>query len=90
MSSEPAIDRKSGQRLDLKIPGHVGVIMDGNGRWATARGKPRTEGHIEGVKALRRLVELAIAYGLQHLTVFSFSSENWSRPKDEISFIFGL
>jgi undecaprenyl diphosphate synthase len=64
--------------------------MDGNGRWATARGKPRTEGHIEGVKALRRLVELAITYGLRHLTVFSFSSENWSRPKDEISFIFAL
>ena len=90
MSSEPAIDRQPGQRLDLRIPAHVGVIMDGNGRWATARGKPRTEGHIEGVKALRRLVELAITYGLQHLTVFSFSSENWSRPKDEISFIFGL
>jgi undecaprenyl diphosphate synthase len=90
MSSEPAVDRQPRERLDLRIPNHLGVIMDGNGRWATARGKPRTEGHIEGVKALRRLVELAISYGLRHLTVFSFSSENWSRPKDEISFIFAL
>jgi undecaprenyl diphosphate synthase len=64
--------------------------MDGNGRWAKARGKPRTEGHVEGVKALRRLVELCIRYRVAHLTVFSFSSENWSRPKDEVSFIFGL
>jgi undecaprenyl diphosphate synthase len=90
MSSEPAVSHQPIERLDLKIPGHVGVIMDGNGRWAKARGKPRTEGHIEGVKALRRLVELCITYGVRHLTVFSFSSENWSRPKEEISFIFGL
>ena len=64
--------------------------MDGNGRWARARGKPRTEGHIAGVKSLRRLVELAIRYGIGHLTVFSFSSENWRRPLDEVNFIFGL
>jgi len=90
MSSDPAISRQASQRLDLKIPGHIGVIMDGNGRWAMARGKPRTEGHAAGVKALRRLVELCIRYGVGHLTVFSFSSENWNRPHDEISFIFGL
>ena len=90
MSSDTAINRQASQRLGLKIPGHLGVIMDGNGRWAKARGKARTEGHIEGVKALRRMVELCIAYGVKHLTVFSFSSENWSRPKDEINFIFGL
>lgn len=90
MSIDPAIYREPSHGLGLKIPGHLGVIMDGNGRWAKARGKARTEGHVEGVKALRRMVELCIAYGVQHLTVFSFSSENWSRPKDEISFIFGL
>jgi undecaprenyl diphosphate synthase len=90
MSSDPAMNRKPSPALGLKIPGHIGVIMDGNGRWAKARGKARTEGHIEGVKALRRMVELCITYGVQHLTVFSFSSENWSRPKDEINFIFGL
>jgi len=74
----------------LRIPVHLGVIMDGNGRWAKARGKPRTQGHIEGVKSLRNLVELCITYGVGHLTVFSFSSENWARPKDEVSFIFNL
>jgi len=90
MSTDPAIDHRPSQVLGLKIPGHIGVIMDGNGRWAKARGKVRTEGHIEGVKALRRLVELAMTYGVDYLTVFSFSSENWTRPKDEINFIFGL
>ena len=90
MSTDPAINRQPSPALGLKIPGHIGVIMDGNGRWAKARGKVRTEGHIEGVKALRRLVELGITYGVRYLTVFSFSSENWTRPKDEINFIFGL
>jgi undecaprenyl diphosphate synthase len=90
MASDPAIVQEPGQAPGLRIPGHIGVIMDGNGRWAKARGRPRTDGHTEGVKALRRLVELCIRYGVAHLTVFSFSSENWSRPKDEISFIFGL
>ena len=90
MSSDPAINTASSQGPALRIPGHIGVIMDGNGRWARARGKPRTEGHVAGVKALRRMVELCITYGVKHLTVFSFSSENWSRPKDEINFIFGL
>lgn len=90
MSRDSAIVRQPSPRLGLKIPGHIGVIMDGNGRWAKARGKPRTEGHIEGVNALRRMVELCIRYGVGHLTVFSFSSENWTRPKDEIDFIFSL
>lgn len=90
MSSDPAFATRPGTSPGLRIPGHIGVIMDGNGRWAQARGRPRTEGHVEGVKALRRLVELCIRYGVGHLTVFSFSSENWSRPADEISVIFGL
>jgi len=90
MPSDPAIVRQPEPQLDPRIPAHVGVIMDGNGRWAQARGKPRTEGHIEGVNALRRMVELCIRYGVAHLTVFSFSSENWTRPKDEINFIFSL
>lgn len=89
MSSDPAVSTAP-DRLALRIPAHLGVIMDGNGRWARARGKPRTEGHLAGVKALRRLVELCINYGVQHLTVFSFSSENWRRPPEEVSFIFGL
>jgi undecaprenyl diphosphate synthase len=90
MSIEPAVQPRAASRPDLKIPAHIGVIMDGNGRWAKARGKPRTEGHVAGVKALRATVENCINYGVQYLTVFSFSSENWTRPKDEISFIFGL
>ena len=90
MSIDPAIADDIAPRPRLRIPTHLGVIMDGNGRWAEARGKRRTEGHIEGVKALRKLVELCINYGVAHLTVFSFSSENWTRPKDEISFIFNL
>jgi undecaprenyl diphosphate synthase len=90
MSIDPAINHRPSPALGLKIPRHIGVIMDGNGRWAKARGKARTEGHMEGVKALRRLVELCISHEVPNLTVFSFSSENWSRPKDEINFIFGL
>src|SRR3546814_3796499 len=84
MSIDPAIEADIAPRPRLRIPMHLGVIMDGNGRWAAARGKRRTEGNIEGVKALRNLVELCINYGVPHLTVFSFSSENWTRPKDEI------
>ena len=90
MSADTAVATTLSQKPGLKIPAHLAVIMDGNGRWAKARGKVRTEGHVEGVKALRRLVDLSIRYGVKHLTVFSFSSENWSRPRDEVNFIFGL
>lgn len=90
MPTDPAIDELSQRKAALRIPRHLGVTMDGNGRWAKARGKPRTDGHSEGIKALRRLVEYCIRYGVEYLTVFSFSSENWSRPAEEIRFIFGL
>ena len=90
MPSKPAAQPSAAARPGLRIPAHIGVIMDGNGRWAKARGKLRTEGHVAGVASLRRLVENCITSGVGYLTVFSFSSENWSRPKDEISFIFGL
>jgi len=72
------------------MPKHVAIIMDGNGRWATARGLGRTEGHRRGVKALRRAVRHAGAIGLEYLTLFSFSSENWSRPKAEIEDLMAL
>ena len=71
-------------------PRHVAVIMDGNGRWATQRSLPRTEGHRHGVDAVHRLVRAAIESGTEYLTVFSFSSENWRRPKAEISYLFSL
>ena len=71
-------------------PTHVGIIMDGNGRWAQARGLPRIEGHRRGVEAVRGAVRSAIEFGLRYLTVYSFSSENWSRPADEVSDLMGL
>jgi undecaprenyl diphosphate synthase len=71
-------------------PEHVAIIMDGNGRWAAARGLPRAEGHRRGVEALRRVVRAASDLGIRYLTIFSFSSENWSRPASEIGDLFGL
>jgi undecaprenyl diphosphate synthase len=81
------------QVADLPAPTgpiHVGIIMDGNGRWAKARGLPRLEGHRRGVEAARRAVRSAIELGLRYLTIYSFSSENWSRPPEEVSDLMGL
>jgi undecaprenyl diphosphate synthase len=72
------------------IPRHVAVIMDGNGRWAAARGLPRGEGHRRGVEALRRTVRAAGDIGIGILTIFSFSAENWSRPPSEVRELMGL
>ena len=72
------------------MPRHVAIIMDGNGRWAAARGLPRAEGHRRGVEALRKVVRAAGELGISYLTIFSFSSENWSRPASEIGDLFGL
>ncbi len=69
---------------------HVAIIMDGNGRWAKRRGLPRTFGHREGVKALKRTVEAAPDFGIEWLTVFGFSTENWRRPASEVSELMGL
>src|SRR5512138_2221397 len=71
-------------------PLHVAIIMDGNGRWAATRGLPRAEGHRRGVEALRRTVRAAGEMGIGVLTIFSFSSENWSRPASEIRDLMGL
>ncbi|PZN55410.1 MAG: isoprenyl transferase [Proteobacteria bacterium] len=71
-------------------PAHVAIIMDGNGRWAKARGLPRIAGHRAGVEALRRTVRAAPDLGISYLTVYAFSSENWSRPKSEVSDLMGL
>ena len=72
------------------VPRHVAIIMDGNGRWAAARGLPRVEGHRRGVEALRRTVRAAGDLGIGILTIFSFSSENWSRPAPEVRELMGL
>src|SRR5690606_31721843 len=69
---------------------HVAIIMDGNGRWATARHLPRTAGHAKGVQAVRRVVEFCGRQGVQYLTLFAFSSENWRRPVDEVSLLMRL
>src|SRR5579884_3852061 len=72
------------------VPQHVAIIMDGNGRWAAERGLPRVEGHRRGVEALRRTVRAAGELGIDYLTIFSFSSENWSRPAAEVRELMGL
>lgn len=90
MANEPAFVQQPPLENAQAVPRHLGVIMDGNGRWAQARGKPRTEGHKAGVDALGRLIELSARQGIEFVTVYSFSSENWRRPKEEISFLFNL
>ncbi|MFT4163301.1 isoprenyl transferase [Shinella sp.] len=72
------------------VPAHVAIIMDGNGRWANARGLPRAMGHRKGVEAVREAVKTAAECGISYLTLFAFSSENWSRPQSEVSDLMGL
>jgi undecaprenyl diphosphate synthase len=74
----------------IEMPRHVAIIMDGNGRWAAARGLPRGEGHRRGVEALRKTVRAAGELGISYLTIFSFSAENWARPASEIRDLMGL
>jgi len=74
----------------FEAPRHVAIIMDGNGRWAAARGLPRVEGHRRGVEALRRTVRATGELGIRYLTIFSFSTENWSRPAAEVGELMGL
>jgi undecaprenyl diphosphate synthase len=74
----------------FKAPRHVAIIMDGNGRWAAARGLPRAEGHRRGVEALRRTIRAAGEIGIEFVTIFSFSAENWSRPASEVHELMGL
>jgi undecaprenyl diphosphate synthase len=73
-----------------KIPVHVAIIMDGNGRWATKRGLPRNEGHRAGVENMRRVLEGAVEFGVQVLTVYAFSTENWARPNEEVHGLLGI
>jgi undecaprenyl diphosphate synthase len=72
------------------LPDHIAIIMDGNGRWATQRGLPRIAGHREGVKAARTIVRTSDALGLRYLTLYAFSTENWSRPAQEVSMLMSL
>ena len=75
---------------NLKIPNHVAIILDGNGRWAKAKGKPRNFGHIQGAKTVEVICEEAYKMGIQYLTVYAFSTENWNRPADEVEALMTL
>ncbi|MBI4718782.1 MAG: isoprenyl transferase [Planctomycetes bacterium] len=88
---EPPLDPR--EVLDLareQLPRHIAIIMDGNGRWAKARGRPRIRGHEEGAKTVRRVVTRCARLGIEALTLFSFSTENWKRPRDEVDFLMDL
>ena len=85
--AESDADRQTG---DSGMPVHVAIIMDGNGRWAKARGLPRTAGHKRGADAVKRVVKSAGNLGIQYLTLFGFSSENWQRPETEVRDLLGL
>ncbi len=80
----------SSSETKLSVPQHIAIIMDGNGRWAKARGLPRPLGHRAGMEAVRRTIEAAGARGVRYLTIYSFSSENWRRPRDEVGELMGL
>ncbi len=89
------IEQALQERVDLvksdgTVPRHVAIIMDGNGRWANERGLPRHAGHEEGVKAVKRVVRVASSLGVELLTLFTFSIENWKRPKDEVEALMSL
>ncbi|MDY4954164.1 MAG: isoprenyl transferase [Candidatus Onthomonas sp.] len=80
---EPQVDRN-------RLPAHVAIIMDGNGRWAKQRGLPRTAGHAAGAETFRNIATFARELGLRYLTVYAFSTENWKRPQEEVGAIMGL
>ncbi len=73
-----------------KIPRHIAIIMDGNGRWAKSKGLPRTAGHQQGVKSLKEIIKVAKVLGVEYITVYAFSTENWRRPRKEVDFLMDL
>ncbi len=85
-------NKRKGPVLDKKepLPAHIAIIMDGNGRWAAQRGLPRSVGHREGANTLKRVVRVCDEIGIKYLTVYAFSTENWSRPKEEVDALMSL
>ncbi len=81
---------KTDQPADHSIPRHIAIIMDGNGRWARARGLPRLAGHRAGTENLRRIIEACVEVGVKYLTIYAFSTENWGRPEDEVQGLMGI
>src|SRR5947208_4411339 len=96
MSGTLTFDSETLQRLadaglsPARLPGHVAIIMDGNGRWARGRGLPRIEGHRRGKEAVRAVVETARRLGIPYLSLYAFSTENWSRPREEVNGLMSL
>ncbi len=72
------------------LPVHMGIIMDGNGRWAAKRGLPRIQGHVKGYKVLKKIIEFNRKVGIKFISVYAFSTENWNRPREEVEFLMGL
>ena len=90
MSRAPALEGAAGLPGDSRVPRHVAIIMDGNGRWAKQRGLPRVAGHKAGAEAVRRAMQSAVDHGVEVLTLYAFSSENWRRSAEEIADLTGL
>ena len=88
--SSLVIHQGAEMREELKMPQHVAIILDGNGRWAKAKGMPRNYGHVQGAKTVEMICEEAYKMGIQYLTVYAFSTENWSRPQDEVDALMKL
>jgi undecaprenyl diphosphate synthase len=84
------VSGKSAKAAQGRVPSHVAVIMDGNGRWAAKRGRPRWMGHARGANTARELVAHCARVGVQHLTLYAFSSDNWKRPREEVGFLMDL
>ncbi|MDD3129152.1 MAG: polyprenyl diphosphate synthase, partial [Candidatus Izemoplasmatales bacterium] len=78
------------QKENIRIPEHIAIILDGNGRWAKKRGMPRTYGHQKGVENIKTIAIAASEMGIRALSVYAFSTENWSRPKSEVDFLMKL
>jgi undecaprenyl diphosphate synthase len=89
MSPEPQVDEKNHPQLP-SVPLHVGIIMDGNGRWARSRGLPRLAGHRAGVENIRRVLRATVEFGIRILSIYAFSTENWERPLEEVEGLLGI
>ena len=89
--NQDTLNRLKAAGLDpARLPRHIAIIMDGNGRWAQERGRERIFGHMEGVKSVRRTIEECCRLGIEQLTLYCFSTENWKRPAEEINFLMTL
>lgn len=84
------LEEKIEEKKLKKIPTHVAIIMDGNGRWAKKRNMPRVRGHYEGMQTVKKITKYASKLGIQYLTLYAFSTENWARPKEEVSYLMDL